>query len=67
MWFGIWAVSALAANPLANDAWAAKSGKEPVIRVLVLSTDGSATVATAGAFRVLAGGAVLFQSDRGLP
>ena len=65
MWFGIWAVSALAANLLANDAWAAKSGKEPVIRILVLSTGGSATVATAGAFRVLAGGAVLFESDRG--
>jgi stage II sporulation protein D len=58
-------VLGLAANPLTDVAHAAKPGKEPVIRVLVLSTDGSATVATAGNFRVLAGGVVLFESDRG--
>lgn len=65
LWLGLWIVSALTTNPLRNDASAAKSGKEPVIRVLVLSTEGSATVATAGAFRILAGGVVLFESDRG--
>jgi stage II sporulation protein D len=38
---------------------------EPTIRVLVFSTSGSATVATTGGFRVRAGEALLFESDRG--
>ena len=64
MTMGLGVVFALAAIPW-HHAPAAKTGKEPVIRVLVLSTAGSATVATAGHFRVLSGGVVLFESDLG--
>lgn len=64
VWIGVAAVFALASMGSRDGAFAAGS-KEPTIRVLVLSTDGSATVATTGAFRVLAGGALLFESDRG--
>lgn len=38
---------------------------EPIIRVLVFSTSGSATLATTGNFRVSANGVVLFESDLG--
>lgn len=42
------------------------AGAEPIIRVLVLSSSGSATVASTGAVKVTgAGGAVLLASDRG--
>ena len=41
-------------------------GKEPIIRVLVLSSSGSATIATTGPFRITgAGGSVLVTSSRG--
>jgi stage II sporulation protein D len=46
---------------------AQKTSVEPTIRVLIFSTSGSATVATNGAFRVMAGDLVLFESDRGGP
>ncbi len=40
-------------------------GREPVIRVLVLSTGAQATVATTGAFRVTSLGAMLLSSAQG--
>jgi stage II sporulation protein D len=43
-----------------------KAGQEPVIRVLVLSTGGTATVASQSAFKVTArGGGALLESERG--
>ncbi|HET6348528.1 MAG TPA: SpoIID/LytB domain-containing protein [Candidatus Krumholzibacteria bacterium] len=43
-----------------------RAGQEPIIRVLVLSSSGSATVASTGAVRVTSGaGTKLFDSDRG--
>ncbi|HXV13580.1 MAG TPA: SpoIID/LytB domain-containing protein [Candidatus Krumholzibacteria bacterium] len=51
--------------PLGGPASAAQTRVEPTIRVLVFSTSGSATVATTAGFRVLAGGALKFESDRG--
>lgn len=47
------------------DARAATKGKEPIIRVLVFSTSGSATIATTGGFRVLARSALLFETQSG--
>ena len=41
------------------------TGREPVIRVLVLTTGGQATIATTGAFRVKAVGATLLSSAQG--
>ncbi|HEX6791371.1 MAG TPA: SpoIID/LytB domain-containing protein [Candidatus Krumholzibacteria bacterium] len=43
-----------------------KTGQEPVIRVLVLSSSGSATVASTGSVRITTrGGSVLLSSSRG--
>ena len=43
----------------------AGAGREPVIRVLVLSTASQATIATTGAFKVTSLGATLVASERG--
>lgn len=51
--------------PLGGPARAAQVRGEPTIRVLVFSTSGSATVATTTGFRVLVGGVLEFESDRG--
>lgn len=44
---------------------AQSSGSEPIIRVLVLSSSGSATVASTGAVKITGGGKNLLSSDRG--
>ncbi|HXS09075.1 MAG TPA: SpoIID/LytB domain-containing protein [Candidatus Krumholzibacteria bacterium] len=44
---------------------ARSSGSEPIIRVLVLSSSGSATVASTGAVKITGGGKNLLSSDRG--
>ncbi len=41
------------------------AGPEPTIRVLVLSSSGSATVASTGAVKISGGGKILLSSDRG--
>ncbi len=48
-----------------GDSRAGEPRREPTIRVLVFSTSGSATVASTAGFRVLSGGALRFESDRG--
>lgn len=58
-------VLAFVAAPFAADARAATKGQEPTIRVLVFSTSGSATIAATEGFRVLAGSAVLFETQSG--
>lgn len=41
------------------------SGSEPIIRVLVLSSSGSATVASTGGVKITGGGKQMLSSDRG--
>ena len=53
------------ASSVVVDAHAIPKGQEPIIRVLVFSTSGSATIASTGGFRVLVGGVLQFESDRG--
>jgi stage II sporulation protein D len=53
------------AAPRPDGATGRARGKEPSVRVLVLSTGGSATVATTGAFTVRSEGSTLLLSDRG--
>jgi stage II sporulation protein D len=58
-------VLAVAGVLVAARAPEAAGAEEPTIRVLVLSTRTSATIATTGAFRVREGDAVRFETDRG--
>jgi len=53
------------AGPRPDTSGGHPRGKEPLVRVLVLSTGGSATVATTGAFTVRSGGSTLLLSDHG--
>jgi stage II sporulation protein D len=60
------ASSTPAPSTAAGGPAARPSGSEPTIRVLVLSSSGSATVASTGAVKITgAGGATLLSTDRG--
>ena len=52
-------------SPQAGAAPRPGGGSEPTIRVLVLSSSGSATVASTGAVKITGGGKILLSSDRG--